>query len=113
MTEGKTKNREALAVLVLAAALVVTVALWVNDRLREDAVAEKSRGDAASTEEVIEWKQHHPGLFWDGSPLPYKASSFAYCTTSHLVPSASKFTSTRALLPRPSKLSTTPSPNIW
>ena len=56
MTEGKTINREALAVLVLAAALVVTVALWVNDRLREDAVAGASRGGDSAVEEVIEWK---------------------------------------------------------
>ena len=34
----------------------------------------------------------------------------AYCSTSHLPPSLSKLTSTLALPPRPSKFSTTPSP---
>ncbi|MEM1404842.1 MAG: TRAP transporter substrate-binding protein DctP [Pseudomonadota bacterium] len=56
MTEGKSINREALAVLLLASALVVTVALWVNDRLREDAAVTPSQRGDATTEEVIEWK---------------------------------------------------------
>ncbi len=47
-------NREALAVLILAALLVLVLALWTLDRVRDrDTVA---TGTAVSTGEVIHWK---------------------------------------------------------
>lgn len=56
MTERKSINREALAVLVLAAAFVLTVGLWVCERLQNNPDDAAHTSEILADGEAIEWK---------------------------------------------------------
>lgn len=68
MTEGKSINREALAVLVLAAALILTMGLWVSERVSnnpDDAAhtsAVLAEGESIEWKLVTTWPKNLPGL---------------------------------------------------